>query len=141
MPYLLSGVFVRTLRPHLKQRNKLQRPALLPKTSPYTRASGKLDVPWPKRETQEVQQEVERFHRDQLLQLRSDKNGQSQRTEKREKTLHMFAVSLGRGMVRYNSSNLTSQNSLCTLRERSGLAELSFSTVAGCMTQCYMTKL
>ena len=72
------------------------------------------------------------------LQLRSDKNWQSQRTEKREKTLHMFAVSLGRGMVRYNSSN---QNSLCTLMERSGLTELSFSTVAGCMTQCYMTKL
>ena len=90
MPYLLSGVFVRTLRPHLKQRNKLQRPALLPKTSPYTRASGKLDVPWLKSGTQEVQQEVERFHRDQLLQLRSDKNWQSQRTEKREKTLHVF---------------------------------------------------
>ena len=110
-------LIVRILRPHLKQRNKLQRPALLPKTCPYTRASGKLDVPWLKSGTQEVQQEVERFHRDQLLQLRSDKNWQSQRTEKREKTLHVFAVSLtqqGRGMVRYNSSNLA------TLRERSG---------------------
>ena len=54
-----------------------------------------------------MQQEVERFHRDQLLQLRSDKNWQSQRTEKRETTLHVFAVLLtqqGRGMVRGRES-------------------------------------
>ena len=76
-----------------------------------------------------MQQEVERFHRDQLLQLRSDKNWQSQRTEKREKTLRVFAVSLtqqGRGVVRYYSSNLASQNLLCMLREHSGLAERAF---------------
>ena len=70
---------------------------------------------------------VYRFHRDQLLQLRSDKTGSNAETEEREDAT-LFAVLLtqrGSGMVCNNSSNLACVPELdgrrSTQRERSGL--------------------
>ena len=84
-----------------------------------------------------MQQAVNRFRRDQFLQLRSDNNWLKRRAREQRDALHVFAVLLtqwGRGMVRNNSSNLACEPELwnsTVVADRSDLAELSVSMVAG----------